>query len=235
MGTKTSRQQQNDRINTDDYSILNHRIHHAHYDVRSSIQEPQNLQGSNDFMSSSASRLSVQQENAFKPSIFNRSARKIPRYIPTTQKVPLGLRKSQSTENFNNASNRLSMQREKAFTPSLFNRSVRKIPRYDSNKEKVPLGLRKSRSTGNLNDLPPVMTAQQLFHVHAKQKQRNKSTSSQMSSQSSQISTQSSQNQSFDQSGSIKSVKPKSKQIPPDLKFVVINPNDLQVNYCDFM
>ena len=75
-------------------------------------------------------------------------------------------------------------------------------------------GVEKSRSTGNLLSVPTVITAHQLLYGQSEQISRSKSPS--------EISVQSSQSSSSTQN--------RKKKVPRDLTFVLINPQELQVN-----
>jgi hypothetical protein len=121
------------------------------------------------------------------------------------------------------------VQHEEPFTPSKHNRSARKIPRHDSNIPKERLGLKKSQSTGNLINSHNFVTSRDLLFAKDKQKQRKKSSSS-------QISIESSQSQTVGKTGSTTNINKISssnldkKQMARNLQFSMIDSNDLQVN-----
>jgi len=121
------------------------------------------------------------------------------------------------------------VQHEKPFTPPKHNPSARKIPRHDSNIHKERLGLKKSQSTGNLINSHNFVTSRDLLFAKDKQKQRKKSSSS-------QISIESSQSQTVGKTGSTTNINKISssnldkKQMARNLQFSMIDSNDLQVN-----
>lgn len=109
-----------------------------------------------------------------------------------------------------------------------------KKPLYDQNIQKPKLGIRKSQSVENLSDTTSVITVQQLLYDQSKRRRRNKSPSSQISTQSSMSSyiQKSTSSTSLNQ---VSTSKNKRKKIPDDFTFVSINPNELQVNYLNFI
>jgi len=120
-------------------------------------------------------------------------------------------------------------QQDKVISSSSSNNYIERTkPRPNQNIEKVKIGVRKSQSMDNLPIPNHFITAQQLLYDQDKRRQKNKSSSS-------QISTQSNQSSNIEKSTSsstisqISAAKVKRKKVPDDFTFVSINPKDLQV------